>query len=551
MPSPTSSSSISTFGQTASLIINALIAGEKWGGAVGAGAELTYSFPWTNSTNISFFGHDGTIDYSVLNEQTARVHYGLTTTQQTAARSALSTWSAVANIIFSEVPETTTNVGDIRFAWTSSSNPTSDGGKSWGWSYFPDFYMPSGGDVWLSTANKSTDWTVGSYNFLALIHELGHALGLKHPFKNGVTDTSPVLPIAFDSEQYSVMSYTSSSHNLFFKVTTNTDGSRTGNYTTVEPDTPMLYDIVAIQYTYGANLSYKTGNDIYTFDPSTPFFRTLWDAGGTDTISVSNFTKGCVIDLQQGHFSKITIESDSTAGLNWSSPPPTPTYDGTDNLAIAFGCVIENATGGSGNDTLIGNDTSNILCGGAGNDSIDGGSGGLDVALYSGIRSNYALAKTSTGWTLTSTAEGADTLAHIERLQFSNETLALDISGNAGQVYRVYQAAFNRTPDNGGLKYWIGIMDAGKPLDLVTSGFVASAEFQTLYGANPSNQLFVSKLYSNVLHRTPDQGGYDYWTGLLDHNLISKVVALAQFSESPENQAGVIGVIQNGIDLLN
>ena len=137
------------------------------------------------------------------------------------------------------------------------------------------------------------------------------------------------------------------------------------------------------------------------------------------------------------------------------------------------------------------------------------------------------------------------------RVVFQDKTVALDINGTAGQAYRIYQAAFNRTPDNGGLKYWIGIMDSGVSLSTVSSGFIGSAEFQKLYGTNPTNEHFVTKLYDNVLHRTPDSGGYKYWVDLLNKGGIDKINALVNFSESNENQAGVIGVIQNGIDLFS
>jgi Ca2+-binding RTX toxin-like protein len=202
--------------------------------------------------------------------------------------------------------------------------------------------------------------------------------------------------------------------------------------------------------------------------------------------------------------------------------------------------------------TVPGTTGNDILRGGAGNDSLDGGVG-VDTVAYSGSRSNYTLTKGASTYTLTDKTgvDGTDTLTNIERLQFSDRTVALDISGTAGQAYRVYQAAFNRTPDNGGLKYWIGLMDGGYTLAGVASGFIASAEFKTLYGSNPTNELFVSKLYDNVLHRAPDTGGYNYWVGLLNTKKIDSISALINFSESPENQAGVIGVIQNGIDLLN
>ena len=148
-------------------------------------------------------------------------------------------------------------------------------------------------------------------------------------------------------------------------------------------------------------------------------------------------------------------------------------------------------------------------------------------------------------------ADGTDTLVNISRLEFTDKTIALDIDGTAGQAYRIYKAAFNRTPDNGGLKYWIEMMDGGKKLSEVASGFIASNEFKSLYGENPTNDQFVSKLYDNVLGRAPDAGGFNYWVGLLNNKQIDMTSTLVNFSESTENQAGVIGVIQNGIELLN
>ena len=191
-----------------------------------------------------------------------------------------------------------------------------------------------------------------------------------------------------------------------------------------------------------------------------------------------------------------------------------------------------------------------VISGTTGNDTIDGGAD-ADTVIYSGAKSAYSITNNTSSVTVSSGADGTDTLTNIERIQFSDMTVALDISGIAGQAYRVYQAAFNRTPDNGGLKYWIGLMDGGYALAGVASGFIASTEFKTLYGSNPTNELLVSKLYDNVLHRTPDEGGYNYWVGLLNTKKIDTISTLINFSESTENQAGVIGVIQNGINLLN
>jgi hypothetical protein len=140
-----------------------------------------------------------------------------------------------------------------------------------------------------------------------------------------------------------------------------------------------------------------------------------------------------------------------------------------------------------------------------------------------------------------------DTLADIERLKFADTAIAYDTSGVGGQTYRVYKAAFNRTPDLGGLGFWISGMDGGVSLNGVAQGFVNSAEFKSVYGASPTKAQIVTRFYDNVLGRAADSGGYNYWLGILDSGQASVAGLLASFSESPENQAAVIGVIGNGI----
>jgi hypothetical protein len=206
-----------------------------------------------------------------------------------------------------------------------------------------------------------------------------------------------------------------------------------------------------------------------------------------------------------------------------------------------------------GADTLNGTAGNDFMMGLGGNDVLNGNAG-VDTAVFSGKRADYTLVRNTNSSTVTDKVvgrDGQDTLVSIERLEFANGSLAFDINGIAGQAYRVYQAAFNRTPDNSGLKYWIGLMDGGVSLPTVSSAFIASAEFKALYGANPINEVFISKLYNNVLHRAPDLGGYNYWVGLLNTNKIDKINSLIHFSESNENQAAVIGVIQDGIMLFS
>ena len=89
-------------------------------------------------------------------------------------------------------------------------------------------------------------------------------------------------------------------------------------WTELPTSTPMLYDIAAIQYLYGANTNTRSGNDTYTFDADKPFIKTIWDGGGTDTIDASNQQYQAIIDLREGHFSSIGLRYRETT--RWIPP---------------------------------------------------------------------------------------------------------------------------------------------------------------------------------------------------------------------------------------
>jgi hypothetical protein len=90
-------------------------------------------------------------------------------------------------------------------------------------------------------------------------------------------------------------------------------------------------------------------------------------------------------------------------------------------------------------------------------------------------------------------------------------------------------------------------MDGGASLKSVAQGFVSSAEFKSVYGASPTHAQIITKFYENVLHRAPESGGYNYWLGILNSGQGTVADVLAAFSESPENQSGVISVIEKGM----
>lgn len=158
-------------------------------------------------------------------------------------------------------------------------------------------------------SNFRPNLSPGSRGFTTLIHEIGHALGLKHPHGGSVT-----LPNYQDSDQYTVMSYNKHPDMRF-----------------VEPRTPQLFDIAAIQHLYGTNTNTRSGNNTYSWGTNANFIETIWDGGGNDTISAANQTRDAVINLNAGRFSSIGAYHFSGA---------------TNNVAIAYGVTIENAIGG-------------------------------------------------------------------------------------------------------------------------------------------------------------------------------------------------------------
>ena len=209
----------------------------------------------------------------------------------------------------------------------------------------------------------------------------------------------------------------------------------------------------------------------------------------------------------------------------------------------------------AGNDNWTGSIVNDLFALGSGSDTYDGGAG-TDTVLMNIPSSYFIVNQTKNGMVTTIVAPGTsvnglvDTFTNIERLQFTDKTLAIDLNGNAGQAYRLYQAAFNRIPDKAGLGYWIGQLDSGaETLNHAAAGFVNSVEFKKLYGDNITDNAFMTALYNNVLHRNPDQAGFDYWNGRIKAGMTRPDI-LASFSESTENIAQVIGQISQGIEFI-
>ncbi|WP_230028204.1 DUF4214 domain-containing protein [Massilia sp. Bi118] len=218
---------------------------------------------------------------------------------------------------------------------------------------------------------------------------------------------------------------------------------------------------------------------------------------------------------------------------------PVVTAPGTPVATSPSVPAQSNAVGTAGNNVMAASGAGGLL----------DGKEGIDTVLFGSQRSLYSLSNDGANVSVYDYNKGSTTtLANVERLQFSDQNVALDIHGNAGEAYRLYQAAFNRTPDKAGLGYWIEALDNGNSLQNVAHSFVNSAEFASMYGANASDTQYVAALYANVLHRAPDASGYEFWLHALE--IAPRAEVLVNFSESVENQAQVIGAIANGIGYM-
>ena len=388
-------------------IIDQLDSGSHW-----SNSNITYAFPTTSS---GLYGSQEASGFQAMN-----------TLQQSFAELALQTWD---DLILPDLQRTTSTSSNIEFG-------TSTTGVSYAHAYFPTI-----GSVWFNRAYADLMTPqVGRHSFVSYVHEIGHAFGLDHMGNyNGSGTWTPSN--FFDSGVYSVMSYfgpnwgSGQSKGEGLVAWADWVGTNGQLYS---PQTPMLNDIMAIQSIYGIETTTRSTDSIYGFGSNitdklsviydfsvnlNPII-TIYDSNGIDTLNLSGWSTTNTINLMPGSYS---------SGNNM-------TY----NIAIAYTSDIENATGGSGSDTITGNLLNNRLDGGTGNDLISGGNGddtliagggndtldggvGVDSVVFSGAWSSYSFSSSGNQeFTFINSLTGSDILRNFENFIFSDATKSLN-----------------------------------------------------------------------------------------------------------------------------
>ena len=288
---------------------------------------------------------------------------------------------------------------------------------------------------WDTNPDGSADYALNSRRYQTYLHEVGHALGLGHSglYNGPRVDEAGVSHHVYDQDawNYTVMSYR--------------DQGEAGTGTPRLVLTPQLVDIIAIQNLYGVNGQTRSGDSVYGFNSTETgvldfegtFFNqgirppslAIYDAGGTDTLDFSGYSANQVISLVEGSFSSIGDNIDT-------DDPEDPLIN---DITIAVGTVIENAIGGSGDDSFIGNDSNNVFTGNGGNDTYVGGAGN-DMVILALSQSRYIISVDETNGgrflVIAGGTEGTDriNLADVEFVGFDSGQTIVTTTSLAGDI---------------------------------------------------------------------------------------------------------------------
>ena len=349
------------------------------------------------------------------------------------------------------------------------------------------------------------------------IHEIGHALGLKHPFDDpspsGKVATPPYLEGNENNAVWTQMSYSGSKKSYEFSA----------------------LDISALQYVYGVASIANAGDTKYVYDETRSNF--IWDGSGNDTIDASGSSQPVTIFLEPGFH--------GFKGLTKIYKPITS----PGQITVNFGTEVENLIGSSFSDLLTGNNLDNILTGGRGNDLIDGMMG-IDTAVYELDRGSAVITFSKDGdvWNVISESN-IDSLKNIERLKFNDINVALDLDGNAGKTVKLLSAllgsegVLNPYYISAGLK----ALDAG-----MTYESLMAAGLEFVLGPEPSSTAVINLFYENLVGSNTPESILSEYKALLDEGSLTPSylgVAVAEHSLNAVN-INLVGLKETGVEYI-
>lgn len=403
-------------------------------------------------------------------------------------------------------------------------------------------YLGSAGDIIINInglgsrgLNNDVSFSDSSFGYHTLMHEIGHSLGLTHPHLSS-TSAGTVLTSYFNlttSVGFNALGFHINSgadmNKDYFSIMSY-DETLTPSNALIVAQSPMILDVIALQELYGAGTgSTGSGDDTVTPGASGTVtqYRTYFDTGGNNTINLINYSSGAYINMGvpiagANHLVGVSMSKSDGDKLLSSGTDPS-------SLRWYYG-EFQNVTGSPANDLIYGNSLDNTIDGGGGNDVIDGGAGN-DTVVFNGNTSQYHLALAADGKITISGNSINDTLSQIENIKLSAD-LTLDTTSFTKtahlakdalvSIVELYIASFNRAPDSLGLYYWGGRLSDGMSLqDIAKSFFVQKETIATYPTTMPTND-FVTLVYNNVLSRSPDKPGLDYWVSGLTNGSVSK-----------------------------
>ena len=485
---------------------------------------ISYSFPTGSNSLAGYAYQDDVGEISPI---------PFSSKQQEDTRAAFKEIEKYINVAFVEVIETEEKVGTIRLAINTITDEQGNFIPGVVATADPPFSGPRGGDIWFNKSYANSDFSTGLVaiaensqsigsqtpigDLTVMYHEIFHALGVEHPNDN------PDIPFPEDknSREYTVMAGEFSVDGASIKII--------DEKSYAIPSTPMAYDVAALQYLYGPNTKFNSGNTTYTFDPNIPEIKLIWDGGGTDTLNFSNFSESSTINLTDGSYSTIPFNG-------WFLK---------NNFSIAFGAVIENVITGSGADVIIGNSSNNVITGGLGGDTIDGDAG-IDQAVYTENFTDVSLVKSGTVWNIASGTD-KDTLSNIERLKFNDKHIALDLDGNAGKTIKLLglllgkDQATNKTYVGAGLK----LLDDG-----MTYEQLMQTALDVVLGPNASSLSVVEMIWGNLIGPPTPADNISQYSALIDNGTYTSAgLAIVAADHSLNTTAiDLVGLASTGVE---